>query len=173
MRCLYGAEMYVQYGGHIELSVFAFIDAEPPFGEVLQANGALERSLSGAEKPTLSCYACGSGTHQTPRSFDCSEHECTTCHGELEPKGHNDKNCPLAQCDAHSPGSVESPLDVLLLQGTGSVQGALECNASLVPTLAATTVSVEHATTSAASHAPPSARTYDALPLASVVISGP
>ena len=46
------------------------------------------------------CYACGSSTHQTPRSVDCSEHKCATCQGELEPKGHNHKNCPLAQCDA-------------------------------------------------------------------------
>jgi hypothetical protein len=46
------------------------------------------------------CYACGSNTHQTPRSVDCSEHKCATCQGELEPKGHNHKNCPLAQCDA-------------------------------------------------------------------------
>ena len=52
------------------------------------------------EKPTPICYACGSSTHQTPRSVDCSEHKCATCQGELEPKGHNHKNCPLAQCDA-------------------------------------------------------------------------
>ena len=52
------------------------------------------------EKPTPLCYACGSSTHQTPRSVDCSEHKCATCQGELEPKGHNHKNCPLAQCDA-------------------------------------------------------------------------
>ena len=120
MRCLYGAEMYVQYGGRIELSVFAFIDAEP-HGEVLQLNGALELPLPGGR----------------------------------------------------SQGNVESPLDVLLLQGTGSGEGALECSASLLPTLSATTVSAEHATTSAASHAPRSATTYDALPLASVVILGP
>ena len=52
------------------------------------------------EKPTPLCYACGSSTHQTPRSVDCSEHKCATCQGELEPKGHNHKNCPLAHCDA-------------------------------------------------------------------------
>jgi hypothetical protein len=121
MRCLYGAEMYVQYGGRVVLNVLAFTDAEPPFGEVLQPNGALEVPLPGGR----------------------------------------------------SPGSVESPLDVLLLQGTGSGEGALECNASLLPALSATTVCAEHATTSAASHAPRSATTYDALPLASVVISGP
>lgn len=121
MRCLYGAEMYVQYGGRVVLNVFAFTDAEPPFGEVLQPNGALEVPLQGGR----------------------------------------------------SQGSVESPLDVLLLQGTGSGEGALECNASLLPALSATTVCAEHATTSAASHAPRSATTYDALPLASVVISGP
>ena len=46
------------------------------------------------EKPTPMCYACGSSTHQTPRSVDCSEHKCATCQGELEPKGHNHKNCP-------------------------------------------------------------------------------
>jgi hypothetical protein len=126
MRCLYGAEMYVQYGGRVELLVLAFIDAEPPFGEALQPNGALEISLSGAEKPTPTCYACGSSTHETPRSFDCSEHKCATCHGELEPTGHNDKNCPLAQCDAQSQENIEFRLDVLLLQGTGSVEGALE-----------------------------------------------
>ena len=26
------------------------------------------------EKPTPTCYACGSSAHQTPRSFDCPEH---------------------------------------------------------------------------------------------------
>jgi hypothetical protein len=53
---------------------------------------------SDPEKPMPLCYACGSSTHQTPPSVDCSEHKCATCQGELEPKGHNHKNCPLAQC---------------------------------------------------------------------------
>ena len=48
------------------------------------------------EKPTPTCYACGSDTHQTPRSFDCPEHTCATCQGDLEPKGHNHKYCPQA-----------------------------------------------------------------------------
>ena len=52
------------------------------------------------EKPTPTCYACGSGTHQAPRSFDCPEHKCATCQGDLEPKGHNHKHCPLAQCES-------------------------------------------------------------------------
>ena len=52
------------------------------------------------EKPTPTCYACGSSTHQTPRSFDCPEHKCATCQGDLEPKGHNHKHCPLAQCES-------------------------------------------------------------------------
>jgi hypothetical protein len=51
------------------------------------------------EKPTPLCYACGSSTHQTPRSVDCSD-KCATCQGEPEPKGHSHKNCQLAQCDA-------------------------------------------------------------------------
>ena len=52
------------------------------------------------EKPAPTCYACGSSTHQTPRSFDCPEHKCATCQGDLEPKGHNHKHCPLAQCES-------------------------------------------------------------------------
>ena len=52
------------------------------------------------EKPTPTCYACGSSTHQTPRSFDCPEHKCATCQGDLEPKGHNHKYCPRAQCES-------------------------------------------------------------------------
>jgi hypothetical protein len=54
----------------------------------------------GHEERRSTFYACGSSTHQTPRSFDCSEHKCATCQGELEPKGHCHKNCPLAQGDA-------------------------------------------------------------------------
>ena len=49
---------------------------------------------------TQPCYACGSGTHQTPKSFDCPKHKCATCQGDLEPKGHNRKHCPLAQCES-------------------------------------------------------------------------
>jgi hypothetical protein len=40
------------------------------------------------EKPTPTCYACGSGTHQTPRSFDCPEHKCATCQGDEKGRGY-------------------------------------------------------------------------------------
>ena len=51
-------------------------------------------------KPPPACSACGSSTHQTPRAFDCPEHKCATCKGELEPKGHNYKYCPSSTCDS-------------------------------------------------------------------------
>jgi len=51
-------------------------------------------------KPPPACSACGSSTHQTPRAFDCPEHKCATCKGELGPKGHNYKYCPSSTCDS-------------------------------------------------------------------------
>jgi hypothetical protein len=48
--------------------------------------------------PVRPCNACGLRTHKLPTSHLCPEHVCTLCHGEEEPKGHNNTICPRAEC---------------------------------------------------------------------------
>ncbi len=49
--------------------------------------------------PVRPCNACGLRTHKLPTSHLCPEHVRTLCHGEEEPKGHNNNaTCPRAEC---------------------------------------------------------------------------
>ena len=52
---------------------------------------------SATECTHTKCSECGNTTHKSALSVTCPEHKCINCQGTLEPKGHNQNDCPRMQ----------------------------------------------------------------------------